>query len=272
MSSSVHRLSLTELREYCLRENAKSGAQIESDPRYGLEIFRRALELCQEEAQSTAQECYQYLVPKWWHPKPGGITKEQRNALERDRQHRLLSFADLMQELTNDSFMRLFAASCNQRDRGTPIRCTALGKILTYLKQSFISAVIDRVRTIIAREKILREEGVFLEPLDEEVVHQDKAVQHRGPPPPEADVLDQERVQEIWNRLDACAHDDRERRLIRLRWIEGYTPAEIVTPTTITRWGYRYPDVKEIYDILKRIRKCYIHRWLRGPTPDTSER
>jgi hypothetical protein len=101
-------------------------------------------------------------------------------------------------------------------------------------------------------------------------VHAVIMMEVRGPQPPPipADLQDRDRVvivedqvdaERLWQRILSCTANEHEARVVTLRWLQDYKPAEIVQ-----QFPDDFPDVREIYTILARVVAC-CRKHLRRP-------
>jgi|SRR5215467_12839000 len=122
----------------------------------------------------------------------------------------------------------------NQR---SPLVITTLPALLSYLQRCLHTVVMEEAR-FWQRPHVPLEEGA----------DRDSGSTPEDELPPREDLAN----------LVSCAADERERRLIGLRWLRGYPPAEIVR-----RWPEEYPQVREVYQMLQNILARYYRRFRR---------
>src|SRR5260221_1858351 len=73
---------------------------------------------------------------------------------------------------------------------------------------------------------------------------------------PEQIVTQTTEAATLWNDIQRCTTSARERRLIELRWLQGFPPREIVST-----FGDEFSDVREVSQILANILARYYRRY-----------
>jgi len=179
--------SLDELVQRCADERAKYSGGTPADPRYCLEIFRRALVEGTSDAWSAMYEAYYRMVLGWVKRHPAAQTAELRDSLE---------------AYAHEVFERLLLSN-----RKRPVDVSSLGAILTYLHTSVNWVMLDALRQ--KRREV---------PLD--------AVYDLVRPDDTDDVLDAIGGEELWELVRQVA-SPRELRLAHALWVEEYRPREI---------------------------------------------
>jgi len=188
-------LGLDLLAHQCTQETIKYRAHFTSDPRYCLELWRRAL--CDKlgEAWTWLYDCYEDQVRRWLHSHP-------------------LAFAALKLEtesyVVTETFARIW-----QANEGKPLQVTDLGKIIAYAKQ-----VLNTVILALCRQK--HPEGI-----DEELDVEDDATSTSGTTMEEV-IQGKINAEELWKCVMAATHDAHEQQLVYLMWLCEWRPREIV--------------------------------------------
>lgn len=214
-------LALAALSDACRRETEAFRARGASDPAYCLELFRRALQERTQDAWQHLMACFGGNVRAWLYRHP--------------RRASALAYQDETFYLTG-TFAKLWET--NQR---SPIILQSLPAVLSYLQRCLHTVVMEEARFW----EGTRERRVQQVPLEEGEATEDGSSL-------EGDLLAREDLAD----LVSCASDERERRLIALRWLRGYKPAEIVE-----RWPEEYPSVREVYQMLQNILARYDRRF-----------
>ncbi|MBA3823518.1 MAG: sigma-70 family RNA polymerase sigma factor [Ktedonobacterales bacterium] len=179
--------SLDDLVQRCADERAKYGGGTSADPRYCLEIFRRALVEGASDAWSAMYEAYYRMVLGWVKRHPAAKTVELRDSLE---------------AYAHEVFERLHFSN-----RKHPVDVSSLGAILTYLHTSVNWVMLDALRQ--------KRREVPLETVFEIALPDDSD-----------NVLDVMSGQELWDLVRQVA-TPRELRLAHALWVEEYRPREI---------------------------------------------
>ncbi len=187
VQSEASQQALDELVLHCADERAKYGGGTPADPRYCLEIFRRALSEDASDAWSAMYEAYYRMVLGWVKRHPAARTVELRDSLE--------SYA-------HEVFERLLFSN-----RKHPLDVSSLGAILTYLHTSVNWVMLDALRGK-RREVPMPDAHEFAHPDDTD------------------SVLDAIAGQELWEMVRQVA-SPRELRLAHALWVEEYRPREI---------------------------------------------
>ncbi len=214
------RLSVTELARGCAQETARFRKKQPSDSRFGLELFRRAIELRDDEAWAHIYTQYGPLVLSWIMQHPGAA---------------LLLQQEDSSSLVNAAFAKFACALSPAKMQDFD----QLPALLQYLKRCTHSVVADTMRYYQARRC---EEP--LETIEQEPAHDDPAFE----------VISGLAAQGVWQIIAEALNGEDERVLMNLAYIHGLTPVEI------SRQQHRhFPTVEDVYrvkrNILERLRR-----------------
>ncbi len=192
--TDLAQLPLAALVQRCAEERAKFRRQEPSDPVYCLEIFRRALgpHVTQTQRDACWEAVYTSFAPdvlQWvrYHPATAKLMAH-----------------DPLEAYANEAFARMYAANARH-----PLSVSTLGEILSFLRRCVSSVMLDALRAQRAKETPLEEEGEI------------------PAPDPFDGLLQQLRVDELWQMVESCLIAPREHLAARAFFIEGYAPREI---------------------------------------------
>ena len=146
-------MSLATLAKYCTQETNKYQQRKPSDGRYGLEIFRRAVALCDHDAWEMLQHQFEGNVHFWF------IRHTYRKVALRYENE---------QVYIDCTFQRFWQAASNQT-----LTFTSLAGALHYLRSCLHCTIMDTLRTYAhPRLEALPEEGAPDEPQIEDHYHE----------------------------------------------------------------------------------------------------
>lgn len=216
-------LRVGELAQRCAQETLKFRAQLASDASFCLELWRRALQDQLAEAWACVMECFSGSVRAWLFQHPRGYL--------------VVRWRD-EHDLVNEAFTRVFEANAKK-----PLALTSLPALLTYLHRCLHTAILMECRS---------------------PHHQTDALDAARELPAasvEETVIGALDAEALWRELASCAADERERRLIELRWLAGYTPAQIAAA-----FPGDFPTASEVYRLLANVLLRYRRRQRRLTT------
>ena len=209
-------LSTSELARRCAAEQEQYRQRQPVDERAGLELFRRAMQQRDELAWALIYQQWRPLLLRWLLQHPSASL-----VLERDPPESYITAA----------LSKFWQATA--RVQGPQQGFATLPEILAYLRRCLNSVVLDVVRQARAR---------LAEAPEEAAAH--LAVS----PPSEGTGAD------LWGCIERALPDERERRLIYLRYVLGYQPREIVAA-----YPQDFPSAAKLYllerNILLRLRR-----------------
>ncbi|MBE3558112.1 MAG: sigma-70 family RNA polymerase sigma factor [Ktedonobacteraceae bacterium] len=213
-------LAVSDLARCCAEETGKFLRQNISNDRYCLELFRRAIVHHNEDAWACIYQQYAPLVLTW-------VTQHQSVTL--------LLGQDGIAPLVNATFAKFSQALTPAKMKNFD----SLAAILKYLKMCAHSVVADEVRA-----SQVRQYEETLESLEHEPASDD----------PAEEVISTISVQSLWQVIQEELHNEDERALIYLVYIQGMKPAEI-----IRQHRHLFPSADEIYrikrNVLERLRR-----------------
>jgi DNA-directed RNA polymerase specialized sigma24 family protein len=210
-------LDVTALAQRCSQENDLFRRVGASDPAYCLELWRRALR-GGAEAWQQAVECFTTNVRMWLYRHP------RRWCAMRYRDER---------SLVDETFSRFAEVSLKHT-----LEFATLPQLLTYIHRCLHATVLAECRE---RRDISIERDAFTHP--------------RGANP-EQIILHTTEAVTLWVNMQRCTSSARERRLIELRWLQGFPPREIVS-----RFGDEFSDVRKVSQTLANILARYYRRY-----------
>jgi DNA-directed RNA polymerase specialized sigma24 family protein len=210
-------LDVTVLAQRCSQENDLFRRVGASDPAFCLELWQRALR-GGEEAWQRATECFATNVRMWLYRHP------RRWCAMRYRDER---------SLVDETFSRFAEVSLKHT-----LEFPTLPALLSYIHRCLHATVLAECRE---RHEVSIERDPFTHPPSEN---------------PEQNVVQETEAATLWADMQRCTGSARERRLIELRWLQGFPPREIVST-----FGDEFPDVHEISKILANILARYYRRY-----------
>lgn len=223
---AVDQLSVNNLARRCAEETTKFLHQRASNDRYCLELFRRALVGHDDAAWSCLYQQYAPLVLTW-------VNQHQSASA--------LFGQDGSAPLVNAAFAKFSQAL-------TPVKMdnfSTLAAILKYLKMCVHSVIADEMRARQARQ--------YEETLD--AIEQEPSAED-----PAEDVISSLSMQTLWQAIQEELHNEDERLLIYLAYVQGMKPAEICA-----QQRRFFPTVEDVYrvkrNVLERLRR---NRYLRS--------
>lgn len=222
MDETINRLNLFKLADQCSLELVKRRRKEPADDSYCLEIFRRAIVERDEEAWTVLQGCFSETIRIWIRSHT-----HSKMALLRDSEENYVAQA----------FSRFWVSVHKQRTEfGT------LNAALSYLKATLNGIFGDLMRAHLRSQEV---------PFPEQDSPEEPAAEQSG------DELD-----EIWNTILGLLKDDRERRVMQLRYYYGLKPRYIVK-----LFPQEFSSEKEICricsNIIERLRRnSDLMRWL----------
>jgi RNA polymerase sigma factor (sigma-70 family) len=213
-------LSINDLARCCSEETNKFLKQSESNDRYCLELFRRAIVKRDDDAWACIYQQYAPLVLTW-------ITQHQSATP--------LLGQDGSAPLVNAAFAKLSQAL-------TPLKMEnfdSLAALLKYLKMCVHSVVADEVRSRQARQYEETLEGIEQEPAGDD---------------PADNVVSTITAQGLWQVIQEELNGEDERVLIYLAYVHGMKPSEISN-----QHRRLFPTVDDVYrikrNVLERLRR-----------------
>jgi DNA-directed RNA polymerase specialized sigma24 family protein len=237
-------LPLTAVADSCCREAAQFTPNRENDSAFCLELFRRALQRMQNDAWSHIMACFtSYVRGQFYHH------SMWRAALKFQDEHVYIV----------EAFTRLWKSN-----QSRPLVVESVGGVLAFLKRCLHCAIMDEIRLWRPVQVKLPQGSVAKQPdvagVDDHglaavevtsasLVDAETAV---APGPSMDDIV-------IWREqlrqlLDCCVTPS-ERRLLVLRWIQGYQPRVIAE-----RWPDDYPTPSNISQTLQNVLARYYRR------------
>lgn len=229
-TSDVGTWSVSLLEKKCADESKKFAAGLNSDTRYGYELFRRALQAGDDEAWAAIERLYKHMVMSWIHRHPG--------------------FANMNEDveaLVNTAFANLWRAFVvidertrhTTRKKGKFDQFPTLASILGYFQQCARSAV-----THMAKKQPPIEKSI-----DDVLLYTDGS---NGTTSSRIDSADREA---FWDVVRSCLHNDQDVLVMRESFELGFAPRQVYA-----RHPDLFRDVHEINDIKQnvrgRLRRC----------------
>jgi hypothetical protein len=217
---AVDLLTVNDLARCCSEETNKFLRQSASNDRYCLELFRRAIVRRDEDAWACIYQQYAPLVLTWVNQHQSATT---------------LFGPDGSAPLVNASFAKFAQAL-------TPVKMgnfEALAAILKYLKMCVHSVIADEIRTRQSRQYEETLESIEQEPATDD---------------PAEDVVSGLSAQGLWQVIQEELHNEDERLLIYLAYVQGMKPGEICA-----HHRQYFPAVEDVYrikrNVLERLRR-----------------
>ena len=190
-----------------------------SDDQAGVELFRRAIDDADSQAWATVIELYRGLL----------ISQAGRQVIRG-----LVSEDDGF--CVDRAFQRFWRAT---RSRGMH-QFTDLASILKYLKMCLVSVLLDEARVRHRQPSV---------PIDQ------VPPEARMSGDPAALAIGHSTARELWQAVDAELHDNAERLVARLSFMQGLTPREI-----LARCPAEFGEIAEVY----RVKRLVIERLRRS--------
>jgi hypothetical protein len=233
-------MDLAAVATRCREETEKFRRQLPSDPAFCLQLWQCAL----RGATAAEREVAWQYVDAQYRP-------QMREWFDLHELAPLVEYYGTKDDFAQTVFLKVVKA--NQQ---APLRVDSLREILAYVRTCLINEILmaarrhrpplDSLDSLDAREPVVGSERRSEDPA------------HR--------TARQEEALEIWRRLCACAAEtadpgdvatqERQVRLITLRWAQGYPPADIVKTFPL-----EFSDVHEIFRVLAKIKACYKRKY-----------
>jgi DNA-directed RNA polymerase specialized sigma24 family protein len=231
-------LAVEALGDRCCHETAEYHVGRASDPAFCVELFRRALQEGLNAAWEKLMTCFTPSVRAWFRRHP----KREVAAPNGDGE-----------PFVAEAFARMWVANASK-----PLTIGTLPQLLTFLRRCLHTSVMDEAR---ARERADPFSSVLAGAGDEEDGERDLPDKRPGV---ERKVFGDIARDELLRQMLGCARDDRERRVLLLRWVRRDTPAEIARDHPL-----EFPEVREIYKIVANLLARYVRRygWPKGYGP-----
>ncbi len=212
--------TLTSIAHRCAQETDNFFHSQSHDPRYGFELFRRAIIDQNQHAWEIIYAQYRSLVEGWVQRHP---------AFE--------ASGEEAQYFVNGAFEKLWTSVTANKFGGFP----DLKSVLRYLQMCVHSCIVDHVR--------------MAEPAALDVQAEASADEGGAPGSTiEDQVLDQVQRQELWHSLNARLHDEKERQVMYGSLILALRPRELYA-----RFQETFRDVDDVYrvkqNVLARLRR-----------------
>jgi len=217
MEHSLHDISLIVITHRCSEEIRNYYRRLQSDERFCLEIFRRALIDGDNDAWVALQEHFTANVMYWLRRHP-----QRREALEIEPE----------QNYVDDTFMRLWQWGYNQKTNfnhlaefNSQTGFDSLAGALRFLYDCLNTLILDKLR------RRNHQKVIPLTDIDPPI-----------PSTSEAHILQQE----FWSKIRVILTDDREYRIIFLAYHDGLKPRQIpqLCPD-------EFDDIKEVRRLMK---------------------
>ncbi len=218
--SDLQRLTLASLADRCAQETELFFQRRHHDPRYGFELFRRAILERNQPAWEIVYAQYRPLVAGWVQRHP---------AFE--------SAGEEAQFFANSAFEKMWASLTPDRFG----RFSDLASVLRYLQMCVHSVIVDHLR---AAERAKRE--VSAEALIVDLTEPGPTIEDQA--------LDRVQREEFWECLNARLRDEKERKVIYGSFVLALEPRELYE-----QFRALFSDVDEIYrvkqNVLARLRR-----------------
>jgi len=192
-TQAIEQLGLAALAQRCCEENERFHRGQPHDPRYGYELFRRALAERDELAWEYLYQLFSPMVERW----------VRRNSV-------FARSGESSEFLVGAVFFRFWRAITPERFAAFP----NLSALLHYLRCCASGAVIDSARTQSWAE-ILPEETI-----EHELVSDDA---------PDTEALDSICRDEFWRHLNALLNGEAERVVMYCSFVLGMRPGDILS-------------------------------------------
>lgn len=214
---------MTAMKTTTPRQLADGCRQVKADNThepYCFELFRRAIVEKSEQCWSILYEQYSKLVIHW-------IVQFARSSAP--------LLATPTDELVADAFTAFWRAFTAEK----LTNAERLANVLSYLKSCTVTAVLQAKR----REERNSKESEW----NEVVVEQQRRTQPNNRP--DQIILQQLWQEKLWQLVNSCCHDERERLLARLSFVSDLKPGEI-----LERHPGLFADVAEIYAMRRNLK------------------
>ena len=207
-------LTLTSIAHRCTRETELFFQRQRHDPRYGFELFRRAIMDHDEHAWDLVYHQYRPLVTGWV-----------------GRHSAFPASGEEVQYYVNRAFEKMWVAMTPEKFG----RFSNLKALLRYLQMCVHSAIIDRVRK------------AELHLVDIETA--ESAVWDTANDSPSGDqALDRVHRQEFWREVNTRLKNDRERKVVYGSFVLALKPRELCAHFQDT-----FRDVKDVYRVKENV-------------------
>jgi DNA-directed RNA polymerase specialized sigma24 family protein len=237
-------MDLASLAARCREETENFRRRLPSDPAFCLQLWRRALlgSMVDEREAAWGYVYTQYApqVADWF----------EHHELAPSVQH-----YGAKEDFTQQVFYQVARANKKQA-----LRTDSLAEILSYVRTCLVNEILMARRR---RQAPVIPPSEFKPWDDLEDPNEDD---------PQKWLVDEEKKREIWQRFCACAIDVAGQntsnqklyvRVIDLRWLQGYMPAEIIDKFRDEFPRDEFPDAGTIHRILAKVKACYKRRY--GP-------
>lgn len=215
------RMPLEEVGRRCTEENSRYSAGKESDPRFGYELFRRALVGGDEDAWTVLYSQFQSQVTYWV------------------KSNQLFPFSgETADYFVNDVYLRMFRTlKCLDRELFV-LRFPTLSALLAYLKRCVRSSLQD---AIVSAKAYLEQAELSEEMIRDQLGATDT-------------IAEAEYQRELWQVLERHLADEDERNV----FYDSYV-LELKAPEIMAKYPDSFTDVMEVFRIrarvLRRLRK-----------------
>ena len=218
--SNLQRLTLASLANRCAQETELFFQRQRHDPRYGFELFRRAILERNQQAWEIVYAQYRPLVAGWVQRHP---------AFE--------SAGEEAQFFANSAFEKLWASLTPDRFG----RFSNLASVLRYLQMCVHSVILDHLRAAERAEREVSAETLIVDLTEPGPTIEDQA-------------LNRAQREEFWECLNARLRDEKERRVIYGSFVLALKPGALYE-----QFRGLFSDVDEIYrvkqNVLTRLRR-----------------
>lgn len=213
--------ALTQMTPGQLADGCRQVKQNNAHEVYCFELFRRAIQEKSESCWAALYTQYSKLVAYWI----GQFCKSSAPLLETPAE-----------DLVTDAFTAFWRAFTADKLSNA----TQLAPVLSYLKSCAATAVLQAKRR---EERKVKQTEWKQEVLDSNPSTQQ--VSHR----PEQMLLAAMWQDQLWQIVNACCHDERERLLARLSFVSDLKPSEI-----LERHPDLFTDVAEVYTMRRNLK------------------
>jgi DNA-directed RNA polymerase specialized sigma24 family protein len=240
ITTQLHDAHLSLLVERCAEQTARFFARVANDTRYCLELFRRAIVEHDQAAWEAIYGQYRNMVRGWLarHPQID-LTGETAEDLVN------VAFDKMWTALNPEKFARFADPSQGSLAYPPGQAGQALAALLRYLQMCAHSTVIDCIRRV-RREQMIRE--YTSASFDGADVEGDRY--SPCSPSPEQAVDERLAASDLWQRVRAQLHDEREELILYCSVVLDETPKEIYS-----HYADRFGDVQDIYNVKRNVLK-----------------